>query len=227
MEIGAGLRHEQMGKLGRAVAGRRWQWLIAAAVVLGGATAAADPTASTQLLYRWVDTQGHVHFSDRVPPEAVHQQYSEVDGKGRTRKLIEREKTPEEAAAAARSAKLAEQQASYDRYLLQTYARADDLELARAAQLQSLEQRSAAARKALADNQATLSDLRSRSVSAAAEGPAASAALQRQIKSFETSGAQTTDLLRKLDSERGTSAARFDADVQRYQLLTSAQPATH
>jgi hypothetical protein len=218
-----------MGKLGRAVACKRWQWLIAAVVVLGGATAAADPTGGTpsKPLYRWVDAQGHVHFSDRVPPEAVHQQYSEVDGNGRTRKLVEREKTPEEAAAAARSAKLVEQQASHDRYLLQTYAGIDDLQLAHTAQLQSLEQRSMAARKALADDQATLADLRSRDASAQVEGPEASAKLQQQIGSFERSAQQTVDTLRKLDRERDATAARFDADTQRYQLLTRVKPAAH
>ena len=213
-----------MGKLGRALVGRRRHWLIAAVVLLGGATAAADPNSSGQLLYRWVDADGQVHFSDRVPPEAVQRQYSEVDGRGRTRKLVEREKTAEEAAAAARNARLAEQQAKHDRYLLQTYARPDDLQLARSAQLQFLEQRSVAARKALADNQAILIDLRSRSAAAATEGPAAAAKLQQQIESFEISGEQTADTLRKLDGERSATVARFDADAQRYQMLTGAVP---
>ncbi len=171
-------------------------------------------------MYRWTDDAGRAHYSDRVPPEAAHGRYTLVDSSGRTRQVFDREKTPEEAAAAERSAKQAAQQADRDRALLQIYPHADDLELARANQLQALDQRSAAAHKALTENQATLNELHSREAAAQAEGADASAKLQLQIHSFETSARQTREALDKIEIQRRDTLAQFDADALRYRELT-------
>ncbi len=207
------------------IAARRYRGWIAAAVLLGGATAAADPPASQKLLYRWVDAQGHVHYGDRIPPEAVHQEYAEVDGTGRTRKEVEREKSAQELESAQRNEQAAQQKAAYDRYLIETYPTLNDLKASFETQLQSLDQRSANAKRSLSENQATLTDLNSRRASAEAEGSDAVAKLQQQIDSFEASRAQTTDVLNKIEIERKASITRFDSDVQRYRVLTGAAPA--
>jgi len=195
--------------------------------LLGGAAAVADPPASQKLLYRWVDAQGHVHYGDRIPPEAVHQEYDEVDGTGRTRKEVEREKTAQEVESAQRNEQAAQQKAAYDRYLLETYPTLNDLKASFETQLQSLDQRSANAKRSLAESQATLADLRSRRPSAEAEGSDAVAKLQQDISNFEASAAQTTDVINKIEIERKASITRFDSDVQRYRVLTGAAPGDH
>ena len=196
----------------------RW-WLIAAAGLLGGAAAAADPSGSGEPLYRWVDGHGQVHFSDVVPPEAVPREHQQIDTKGRTRKTITREKTASEADAEARAARGAAEQASYDRYLLQTYSSAAEIDAARTAQLKVLDSRRAAADKAYADSQATLADLHTRSGAAQSEGPEAVAKLQQEIASFEDAARQAAETRDKIDAERRASAIRFDADMKRYQML--------
>src|SRR5690606_7884572 len=64
---------------------------VALALALSGA-------AEAQKLYRWVDKDGKVHYSDHVPPEAVDQARDELNDQGLKVRSVERALTPEEIA---------------------------------------------------------------------------------------------------------------------------------
>jgi hypothetical protein len=63
-------------------------WLLVAGLV-GGAPAVADT-------YKWVDENGRVHYTDRVPPEAVNRGMVELNKQGLPKKVIEPTPTPEQ-----------------------------------------------------------------------------------------------------------------------------------
>ncbi|HLS83352.1 MAG TPA: DUF4124 domain-containing protein [Arenimonas sp.] len=68
-----------------------------AAALLAGADAGAQ---EKKKLYRWVDKDGKVQFSDSLPPEAVDQARTEINAEsGRTTATLEQAMTPEERAA--------------------------------------------------------------------------------------------------------------------------------
>jgi len=50
---------------------------IAALLCLSTAAAAGDTTPTTH--YRWHDAKGGLHYSDSIPPDAVHLGYDIVD----------------------------------------------------------------------------------------------------------------------------------------------------
>ena len=64
------------------------------------ASAAAGAQDKPKKLYRWVDKDGKVQFSDALPPEAVDQARTEINSEsGMATSSIERALTPEERAA--------------------------------------------------------------------------------------------------------------------------------
>lgn len=70
--------------------------LAIAAVLVSGAAAGQD---KAKKLYRWVDKDGKVQFSDTLPPEAIEQARTEINASsGRTTGSVERALTPEEQA---------------------------------------------------------------------------------------------------------------------------------
>ncbi len=89
-------------------------------------------------LYRWVDADGKVHYTDSLPPDQVRRGHDELDRRGITVRRVERAKTAEEIAAEKRierlrkeQQKLIEKQKAEDRVLLRTFRSVDDIKLTR------------------------------------------------------------------------------------------------
>ncbi len=100
-------------------------------------------------LYRWVDAQGKVHYSDTLPQDAVREKKIVYD-KQRARKIavIEKAKSREELARDARlkalreeEKKLLAEQMARNRALLRTYRSEEDLQLAHQGQIHTIDSR--------------------------------------------------------------------------------------
>ena len=94
---------------------------------------AAAPVAPAKT-YKWVDENGKVHYSDRVPPEQAKRAREELSSQGVSVKKVEAAKTPEEIAvakAAAEAEALAKRKAEEERRanlaLVNSYATESDL----------------------------------------------------------------------------------------------------
>jgi len=105
-------------------------WLLASGLVAGAAGAAQT--------YKWVDEDGKVHYSDRLPPEAVNRGMVELNKQGMTRKVTEPALTAEQRKAkedALEQERQAERAKRYKRYqddaLLSSYSSENDIDLAR------------------------------------------------------------------------------------------------
>lgn len=113
--------------------------LLATALLL------AQPVEAGKI-YRWVDADGNMHLSDRVPTEHARSERSELSGTGRELEHIQAAKTPEEIAKEQELAKLrAEQQRlieiqrAKDQVLLRTFRTEDDLLMARNGKLAAID----------------------------------------------------------------------------------------
>ncbi|EDY87018.1 conserved hypothetical protein [gamma proteobacterium HTCC5015] len=93
-------------------------------------------------LYKWVDEEGNVHYSDRLPPEQVSDQHTEIDQSGVQVRQVDRAKSQEEYAAEQAAAKaeaerkakekaVREAQERKDRILLDTFTTVRDIEMLR------------------------------------------------------------------------------------------------
>ncbi|MGR9051892.1 MAG: DUF4124 domain-containing protein [Gammaproteobacteria bacterium] len=85
-------------------------------------------------MYRWVDENGNTFFSDQVPPEQVEHRRETLNESGRVLEVTEKAKTKEELELYNRleelrkaQQKIIEKQKSYDKVLLATYRKLDDL----------------------------------------------------------------------------------------------------
>lgn len=58
-------------------------------------------SAQAEKLYRWVDEDGNVHYSDKIPPEAVDQERTQLNEQGVAVDQVDRALTAEELAAEA------------------------------------------------------------------------------------------------------------------------------
>lgn len=109
-------------------------------------TLSANAQTGGKKMYKWVDEQGNVRFSDTVPPDQVKKGREEINQQGMTVKKIDREKTPEELKADAAAAQVAaeenkkkEAQAQADRALMLSYATEADLMRARDQEIEVIE----------------------------------------------------------------------------------------
>jgi hypothetical protein len=192
--------------------------VLLSACLCGSATAAK--------LYRWVDEQGNVHYSDRIPPDAAKQERARLDERGVMVERTEAAKTEEELARdrelerlRAAQQKLLEEQQERDRVLLNTFRTEDDLFLARDkkieavdAQVKLTEGNIKRLKKRLADMQATAATTERQGEQVSPKYRADIEATRRQIEEAYASIVQR-------EQDRLAISARFEDDLQRIRLL--------
>jgi hypothetical protein len=97
--------------------------LLAMSICPAGAQA---PTG--RKLYKWVDEQGITHYGDNIPPEYASQEQHIINSQGVETERIEAQKTAEQTAADEQKRIAAEQSASRDKNLLNTYGTVAEIE---------------------------------------------------------------------------------------------------
>lgn len=104
------------------------------------------PTAEAKKFYTWVDEDGNVHMSDRVPPEAIKGAHDVVNEKGivvekksaaKTAEEIEKERELERLRKEKEA--VIKRQEAKDQVLVRTFRSEDDLILARDGKLRSVD----------------------------------------------------------------------------------------
>ncbi|MEN8166724.1 MAG: DUF4124 domain-containing protein [Pseudomonadota bacterium] len=97
-------------------------------------------------LYKWVDDEGRVHYSDRLPPTDAPRAHSHLDERGITIDSVDAAKTAEEIQQEAEMERLRrerqqliDKQSAEDRVLLRTFRSEDDIIMTRNGQLQAVD----------------------------------------------------------------------------------------
>ena len=97
-------------------------------------------------MYKWVDDQGEVHYGNSVPAEYADKERRELNQRGRTVKIYDAARTPEEVAEAVRLEAIRQEQekqvaemARHDHVLLATYSSEDDMLKTRDGKLSAVE----------------------------------------------------------------------------------------
>lgn len=162
--------------------------VVMSVVILAAISLSIDPAHAARL-YKWVDENGQVHFSDKIPPQQIKREHQEINEQGIETKTVEAAKTPEEIAEERRQRalkaeqdRLAKEQAEKDRILLDTFSNEEQIISARDRQLAAME----------ADNQITKGSIESLTVK-----------LQEQTRNaanYERQGkAVPEDILKEID----------------------------
>ena len=197
--------------------------VIGSIVAAGAADAQKSPPKK---LYRWVDKDGKVQFSDSLPPEAIVQARTELSNTGRVVADVDRALSPEERAAAdaaaAEAARLeaeAEKTRQTEEAMLASYETEDDLRHSQATKVTMLQQTLEAIEAAIASQRTSLTGLLQLAAEAELAGkPVKPAQAQTIVQLHREIGKQQQMLIVK-------QAELIDADhqleflVQRFRAL--------
>ncbi|WP_255988171.1 DUF4124 domain-containing protein [Chitinolyticbacter albus] len=131
---------------------KHWVWVATLMVALTSAQAEAK-------LYRWVDEQGNVQFSDKPPVQDPKGGVSELNKSGTVRKGPTAPPTEEEKLRAKEAELLAKEQKRRDKALLQSFTKPEEIDLLRDRQIEAIQatiQTNKLKRQTLVDRQTRL-----------------------------------------------------------------------
>ena len=118
---------------------------IALAILTFAACIFLTPTARAAT-YKWVDDQGNVHYSDKMPPEAVNKGSIELNKQGVAIKKNDPALTPEQRRAreveeerTRQAAKIRDEIQRRDRALLQTFTTEGEIDLSKKRALRTID----------------------------------------------------------------------------------------
>lgn len=203
------------------------KYLSLAAVILLTCNSAG---VHAKKMYRWVDDQGNVYFSDQVPPEHVKHRREALNKRGQVVDVIERAKTPEELELDKRLAdlrkaqeKIIQKQQAYDKVLLSTFRNIDDLLLTIKNKTRTMDAQIKATEGNLSRLKSQLTGQQRKAAAFERNAQKVPETLirdiqttQEQIQETELAISRQIETLNKMKKED-------DADIERYLFLTQSR----
>ena len=192
---------------------------------------AAAKQATAGALYKWIDENGQIRYSDRLPPSQVKKKHQQLNSQGVVLTTKEAAKTDEELAAEAeaarkleeenaRLAKIKEAQDKKDRVLLLTFSSEEELGIARDNRLDVLDSVIQLIKKSINTTQQQLDELRGNAdASYLSKGKEVPGGLAQKIEHFtrklENRNAQLASKL----AEQDKINQQYEKDVARFREL--------
>jgi len=183
--------------------------------------------------FRWVDSEGQVHYGNRVPPEYAKAERRVINEQGRTIQVYEAAKTPEERAAAREAAEkeakrkaLDEKQAIHDRSLLATYATEQDMQLARDGKVASVDALLQLTNSRIESMKLRLLDLTEEAATYERSGKPLPHSLEGQIQNLRTQIVRNKEFVKEKELELSDIQNQFDTDINRFIELTAERENT-
>jgi hypothetical protein len=184
--------------------------------------------ALAERIFKWVDENGKTQYGDRVPPQYATTERSVINDQGRTLKVYEAAKSPEEKAEAqalmkqrAEEKKLAEQQAVRDHSLLSTYSSEEDMLLARDSKIESVETLIQLTNSRLVSMQKRLDELTNDAAEFERSGKKLPEGLVNQMKNTKDQIRQNDEFVKTKQNEKQEITRKFSEDIKRYRELIS------
>jgi chromosome segregation ATPase len=186
------------------------------------------PTIHAERTFRWVDENGQVHYGDRVPPQYLKQERRELNEQGRTLKVYEAPKTPEQKAEERRLAvteaareKIAAKQQREDQTLLATYSSEEDMLLARDGKIASIETLIQLTHRRIKSMQKRLLELTDEAAEYERSGKKLPVGLQQQIANIRKQISQNELFIEEKEREMEDIREKFATDIERFKELTA------
>jgi hypothetical protein len=201
--------------------------LLSAAVALALGSTAVD----AQKLYRWVDSDGKVQYSDSVPPEAIDRERETLNKQGMTVDRVERAMTDAERAERAaelaelaRQSKQREEQDKWDAILLGAYPSEADLERSFRERFDLVEQSLESARIGIRSQEKSLADMLAHAAELERNGKPTGERISASVLGARKQVGQQRDYLRKREAERDALRAEYETTLARFRALRNPSP---
>ncbi|HEX5756010.1 MAG TPA: DUF4124 domain-containing protein [Arenimonas sp.] len=202
--------------------------LLALALITAVVAGAADAQdKGKKKLYRWVDADGKVHFSDALPPEAVDQARKEFSAtSGMSTGAIDRALTAEEraalaaqAASAAEQAKIEEERKRQEQAMLASYETEDDLKRAFDTRVELLKQAIEAVEASIGGQRDSLLAQLADAAATELAGRPVDAKRAQTIRDLRDELVRHQDLLIRREVEMGALDLEYKRTLERYREL--------
>lgn len=190
---------------------------------------ATGEPAFAKKMYRWVDENGNIYFSDQVPPDQVQHKRETLSEKARVVDVIEKAKTGEQLAQQKRldalrkeQEKIIAKQAANDKVLISTFRNLDDMNKTLVNKMAGFD----AARKVIEGNLDRLTQQLQQQQQQAAEHERNARKVPEKLLAEIAATKQQIEItkqeLERHRQERLNSEREFKADMARFQFLTQA-----
>ena len=184
-------------------------------------------SAFAKKMYRWVDDEGNVFFSDQVPPDQVQYKRETLSEKAKVLGVVEKAKTPEQIdlqkrldALRKEQEKIIAKQASNDKVLLSTFRSLEDMNKALENKLAAFD----VEQKVIAGNIKRFEQQLQQQEQQAADHERNARKVPEKLLADITASKQQVEVAKQeLDrniAERQKSEKEFKADMVRFQFLT-------
>ena len=195
---------------------------FALVVALGNATVCAQGTQ----LYRWVDEQGNVNYTDKIPASQAEKGHVELSEDGMRVRTVPPAKTAEEIQRErelerlrAQQQRLIDQQKAEDRVLLRTFRNTDDLIMVRDGKLSALDVMIQVTKGNVRRQQDWLTHLRTEAAELERAGEPVTEQLQDRIAAAERSLNQAMGTILERERQKQEIRETFARDLKRFQQL--------
>ncbi|MEM7706049.1 MAG: DUF4124 domain-containing protein [Pseudomonadota bacterium] len=188
--------------------------------------AAVSMPAAAQKLYKWVDADGNVYYSDQVPPAQVKRGREELNDQGVVIDKVDRAKTPQELAEEAKL--LAEKQAMEEaeearlreeRKLKSQYNSEDDIIAMRDQRIDAMNRQIQSAQTVIDSHTGSLEGLTKRASEQESQGLEVSDDLRATIALLQEQIAQQEQKIMDREAEKLLLKAEFDEELARFRRV--------
>lgn len=201
--------------------------LLVTSIVLIGSAFSAQAT-----MYKWMDENGQMHFSDKVPLEYMEKEHDQLNRQGVVIKHKDAAKTPEQKAEDKRLAKelkkaqLAEKKKRQrDRVLLDTYTTERDLIVARDARLDAVGSQIQLAETIISDSNKSIESLEKQVAQIKASSRKVPAVVYERIESEKQQVRVQSMVKKKHEDRHAEISVQFNGYIERFKVLKAEQRA--
>jgi hypothetical protein len=192
------------------------------------ANAGPAKSADKSVVYRWTDEQGVVHYGDRIPPQYAQKERTVLNARGVEVRKLDAQKSPEQAAADARTQLTVLRQKQHDTFLMNNYGSVKEIEALRDVRLDQLRGQRSTAEQYVENLHSRLSTLQTRAKVFKPYSPHPEARrmpdglAEDLIHTLNELRTQSNVVATKNEEETALKE-QFRADIERYRELHTAQ----
>lgn len=183
-------------------------------------------------LYKWVDEDGTVHYSDKLPPEAAQQAHEQLNKRGQTKERVRdpQEEIEEQMVSTVeeeerrRQAEIEARERMRDRILLDTFTTERDLQITRKDRLNAIDSLINLMKNNNERTGSQISETQTKIDGIKAKGQEVPANLLKQLENLNNQLAENQEYINEKQAERHKLAEQFDADLKRFRELKGIEP---
>ena len=181
-------------------------------------------------LYKWVDENGAVRYSDQLPPKQSPTGHQQLNPQGLVVTTKEAAKSPEELALEAEAlqqqreeASLKAKQERHDRVLLLTFSSEEEIEHARENRIESIDSVIRLIQNSIKSTKSQLDQITNHAqLNFTSKGKEVPGGLAQKIEHFQRKMESRNAQLESKEAEKDRISEKYNLDLERFQLLKSA-----